>query len=634
MGVRSCSDDEKFTPLEAAVKQASDDEVVFFVTQLGKCAVGSPYQLYIPKYFVEYCARRNWELKQNQKLLLEGYEIGFWWKVIVLVNRSSPSRGQDSEILSARIGKGWRDFAQGNAVEIGDKVLFTLVHTNRFVVKFFDADGKRKKKKQQGLTCLALGAVAKLSDKKSAARSRKQQFDIMMKDRKLSAAATIQDQMRMTMMPRKMTMPRRKFVAILDRSSDEEEEVEEEELGVPWVRRAVADARDQQQHTVVDKKINPKRLGDRQLIHAHEVKYMSKRPRDVTEEERIKAIVAARACAKDLPNISLMLVLRSSEVYHDFHLEMPAQFIREIKLQLPSSSSRRSWVALLDRDNKSWEVLTRQVIEQSGQQQNYCLLLSPKGWARFALDHVLEEGDACVFELVSNSLELPVFRVHIFRVLPMAVADSANIHSSVNPNQTSDRKILNMGTGANQSHDHELGNKGECNRRCPETAAAGIKLPSTINTCSSLVRNHPKPEPVLMEGGWCSNFNDGSTTTTTTTTTTSGRWRTTTVGYTLGSVMQHNQSPTGAAAPAPGSRSCCDQQANDLAAYAHCRTQAQGDDEQHLYMQSKLFAANDHEQDHYEAQAASQRRETVASILQKPSTWRNPHYDTLLETFG
>jgi hypothetical protein len=58
--------------------------------------------------------------------------------------------------------------------------------------------------------------------------------------------------------------------------------------------------------------------------------------------------------------------------------------------------------------------------------------------------------------------------------------------------------------------------------------------------------------------------------------------------------MQHNQSPTAAAAPAPGSRSCCDQQANDLAAYAHCRTQAHGDDEQHPYMQSKLSAANDH----------------------------------------
>ncbi len=233
----------------------------------------------------------------------------------MLVNRSSPSRGQESQILSARIGKGWRDFAQGNAVEIGDKVLFTLVHTNRFVVKFFHADGRRKKKKKkQGLTCLALGAVAKLSGKKSAAMSRKQQFDMMMKDCKLSAAATIQDQ------TRKMTMPRRKFFEIVDRSSDEEEEVEEEELGVPWVRRAVANARDQQQHTVVDKKINPERLGDRQLIHAHEVKYMSKRPRDVTEEERIKAIVAARACAKDLPNISLMLVLRSSEVYHDFHL--------------------------------------------------------------------------------------------------------------------------------------------------------------------------------------------------------------------------------------------------------------------------------------------------------------------------
>jgi hypothetical protein len=59
--------------------------------------------------------------------------------------------------------------------------------------------------------------------------------------------------------------------------------------------------------------------------------------------------------------------------------------------------------------------------------------------------------------------------------------------------------------------------------------------------------------------------------------------------------MQHNQSPTAAAAPAPGSRSCCEQQVNDLdlAAYAQCRTQVYDDDEQHAYMQSKLFAAND-----------------------------------------
>ncbi len=50
MGVESCRDEEEEeaderTALEAAEKQGSVDEDVFFVTSLGKCAIGSPYQL-------------------------------------------------------------------------------------------------------------------------------------------------------------------------------------------------------------------------------------------------------------------------------------------------------------------------------------------------------------------------------------------------------------------------------------------------------------------------------------------------------------------------------------------------------------------------------------------------------------
>ncbi len=49
-GVGSCRDEEEEeaderTALEAAEKQGSADEDVFFVTSLGKCAIGSPYQL-------------------------------------------------------------------------------------------------------------------------------------------------------------------------------------------------------------------------------------------------------------------------------------------------------------------------------------------------------------------------------------------------------------------------------------------------------------------------------------------------------------------------------------------------------------------------------------------------------------
>jgi hypothetical protein len=50
MGLGSCRDEEEEeaderTALEAAEKQASADEDVFFVTSLGKCAIGSRSQL-------------------------------------------------------------------------------------------------------------------------------------------------------------------------------------------------------------------------------------------------------------------------------------------------------------------------------------------------------------------------------------------------------------------------------------------------------------------------------------------------------------------------------------------------------------------------------------------------------------
>ncbi len=85
----------------------------------------------------------------------------------------------------------------------------------------------------------------------------------------------------------------------------------------------------------------------------------------------------------------------------------------------------------MDCDNNAWEVICRR-----GQKQHQNrLLLSPAGWARFARDHFLEEGDECIFELVlqhqqhrqeehnktdnssSCSVVLATFRVHIFRVL-------------------------------------------------------------------------------------------------------------------------------------------------------------------------------------------------------------------------
>jgi hypothetical protein len=39
------------------------------------------------------------------------------------------------------------------------------------------------------------------------------------------------------------------------------------------------------------------------------------------------------------------------------------------------------------------------------------------GWQQFSLHHLLEEGDTCVFELITNKTEDLTFMVHIFRVV-------------------------------------------------------------------------------------------------------------------------------------------------------------------------------------------------------------------------
>jgi hypothetical protein len=39
------------------------------------------------------------------------------------------------------------------------------------------------------------------------------------------------------------------------------------------------------------------------------------------------------------------------------------------------------------------------------------------GWQQFSVHHLLEEGDTCVFELITNKTEDLTFMVHIFRVV-------------------------------------------------------------------------------------------------------------------------------------------------------------------------------------------------------------------------
>jgi hypothetical protein len=44
------------------------------------------------------------------------------------------------------------------------------------------------------------------------------------------------------------------------------------------------------------------------------------------------------------------------------------------------------------------------------------------GWQQFSVHHLLEEGDTCVFELITNKTEDLTFMVHIFHVVGVAMA--------------------------------------------------------------------------------------------------------------------------------------------------------------------------------------------------------------------
>lgn len=53
--------------------------------------------------------------------------------------------------------------------------------------------------------------------------------------------------------------------------------------------------------------------------------------------------------------------------------------------------------------------------------------LHRKHWAQFSLHHFLEDGNVCVFEIKEDDALALV--VHIFRVLPISIADKISVHA-------------------------------------------------------------------------------------------------------------------------------------------------------------------------------------------------------------
>jgi hypothetical protein len=235
-----------------------------------------------PPYFIETIDARKRKLKDE--MVLEVEQSGVRWKTSILRSRSC-----------TRIGKGWRQFVEGNGLKYGDRLLFTLVRVNRFVVQLFDASGRKKKIRQRKKRTLELSRDKKeLSGdgKEEEEKKQQQQLESLLNAAAPTAAASGRKKKQLN----ELGGSRKKYLGSL-RSGQHTEKRRKEE---------------------VEEQLGKKKTKTK-VSRVHEVEYLSKR-RTVTDEERGKAMIAARRCAGALCNPSFQIRMRDSAVYRRYLL--------------------------------------------------------------------------------------------------------------------------------------------------------------------------------------------------------------------------------------------------------------------------------------------------------------------------
>ncbi len=218
-------------------------------------------------------------------MVLEVEQSGVRWKTSILRSRSC-----------TRIGKGWRQFVEGNGLEYGDRLLFTLVRVNRFVVQLFDASGRKKKIRQRKKRTLELSRDKKELNCDGKEEEKKQQQQQQLDSLLNAAAATAAASGPKKKQLNELGGSRKKYLGSL-RSRHHTEKRREEE---------------------VEEQLGKKKMKTK-VSRVHEVEYLSKR-RTVTDEERGKAMIAARRCAGALCNPSFQIRMRDSAVYRRYLL--------------------------------------------------------------------------------------------------------------------------------------------------------------------------------------------------------------------------------------------------------------------------------------------------------------------------
>ncbi|KAG0625023.1 hypothetical protein M758_2G021900 [Ceratodon purpureus] len=142
-----------------------------------------------------------------------------------------------------------------------------------------------------------------------------------------------------------------------------------------------------------------------------------RRPRPPTDAERQRAMDEAYEFWT--PNPHVMVALKPSQVYAGFSLTLRCA-------ALPDETRDAT---LIDSTGQTWTC--KWLVNHSGRRLS-------AGWKRFAVDHLLEEGDVCVFEMIDR-MNLTLL-IHIFRIElddhvsePIEVRKSEDRRVSVDP---------------------------------------------------------------------------------------------------------------------------------------------------------------------------------------------------------
>lgn len=136
--------------------------------------------------------------------------------------------------------------------------------------------------------------------------------------------------------------------------------------------------------------------------------FITSRRREITHVEKKRPRELAKAHAELLLGYHFVLALSAAQVYRDFHVTLPARFVSDARL-----SPDVTRMKVVDLHGKEWKMYCR--MTSSG-----TVAFHRKHWGVFSLEHLLEEGDACLFQLKSKGAL--TMSVRIFRVLQLPKA--------------------------------------------------------------------------------------------------------------------------------------------------------------------------------------------------------------------